>query len=159
MTTCSHLNEVRQALTAGHWPHGAAPELHAHAATCNRCAQEVLITTCLHQARAATIASAQLNSPSLLWWRAQLRRRNAALQLAGRPIAAAQVFALIVVVIAVTGLLAAHWRSLLDPTLPAKAAASLAAIRGDWGITPLILAFTLIPTLGAVVLYLSTERE
>lgn len=159
MTTCAHLNEVRHALTAGQWPHAAAPELRSHAATCNRCAQEILITTHLQQARSAAIVSAQPGTPNLLWWRAQLIRRNLAVERASRPIAAAQAFALIIVFITMTCLVAAHWHSLLDPTLPARAAASLVSIRGDWGITPLILAFTLIPTLGAVVLYLSTERE
>ena len=159
MTTCSHLDEIRQALTAGHWPHGAAQELHAHAATCNRCAQEILITTHLQQARTATIASVQPITSSLLWWRAQLRRRNAAVERAGRPLAAAQVFALIIAVVAVTGLLAAHWHSLLDRALFSQAAASLAAIRGDLGLTPLLLAITLITTLSGVVLYLSADRQ
>ena len=159
MTTCFHLDEVRKALVQGHWPDACAPELRAHASSCNRCAQEILITTHLQQARSAAIASAHPGTPSLLWWRAQLLRRNTAVDRASRPIAAAQIFALIMVVLGIACIIGAHRRSLLDPTLPARAAASLATIRGDWGITPLILAFTLIPTLGAVVLYLSTERE
>ena len=159
MTACSHLDEVRHALTAGQWPHAAAPELRAHAVTCNRCTQEILITTHLQQARTTTIASVQPTTPSQLWWRAQLRRRNAAVERAGRPIAAAQVFALIIVVIAVTGLLAAHWHSLLDHTLLSQAVSALAAIRGDLGLTPLLLAITLITTLSGVVLYLSADRE
>ncbi len=159
MTTCAHLDEVRHALTAGQWPHAAAPELRAHAASCNRCAQEILITTYLQQARSAAIASAQPGTPSVLWWRAQLLRRNTAVERASRPIAAAQIFALIMVVLGIACIIGTRWRSLLDPTLPARAAASLATIRGDWGIIPLILAFTLIPTLGAVILYLSTERK
>ena len=159
MTACSHLDEIRQALTAGQWPHAAAPELRAHAASCNRCTQEILITTHLQQARSAAIASAQRGTPSVLWWRAQLLRRNTAVERASRPIAAAQIFALIMVVLGIACIIGTRWRSLLDPTLPARAAASLATIRGDWGIIPLILAFTLIPTLGAVILYLSADRQ
>jgi hypothetical protein len=159
MTACSHLDEVRQALAQGHWPDACTPELREHAKTCTRCAQEIVIATHLQRSRTATIASAQTGTPSLLWWRAQLRRRNAALHSAGRPIAAAQVFALIIAIAAMAGLIAAHWHGLLDRVLSAQGVASLAAIRGDWGIMPLILAITFISTLGGVVLYISTARE
>ena len=126
--TCSHLEEVRRSLAAGHWPHAAAPELRTHAETCTRCAQEILLTSHFQQARANTIAAAQPGTASLLWWRAQLRRRNAALTRAGRPIAAAQVFALAVVLLAIAVLIATHWQSLLANTPSAqRAAASLAA--------------------------------
>jgi hypothetical protein len=165
MTTCSHLYEIRKALTAGHWPHAAAPELRTHAEICNRCAQEILLTGHFQQARANAIADAQPGTASLLWWRAQLRRRNAALTRAGRPIAAAQVFALAVALIAMAALIATHWSGILALSAPAHipsaqdAAASITAIGSDWGLTTLILAITLITTLGCVVLYLSTDRH
>jgi hypothetical protein len=160
MTACSHLPELRQSLAAGHWPHAAAPELRAHAETCARCAQEVLLTTHFQQDRAATIAAAQPGTASLLWWRAQLRRRNAALTRAGRPIAAAQIFALAVAMLAIVALIATHWHGLLARVLSAPdAAATIAAATSDWGLVPLILAITLITTLGGVVLYLSTDRQ
>jgi hypothetical protein len=158
--TCSHLEEVRQSLAAGHWPDAAAPELRAHAETCTRCAQEILLATHFQQARTAAIAAAQPATPSLLWWRAQLRRRNAALTRAGRPIAAAQTFALTVALLAIAALIATHWQSLIARAPSAQtAAASLGAIGTDWGLTPIILAITLITTLGGVVLYLSTDRR
>jgi hypothetical protein len=160
MTTCSHLEEVRQSLADGHWPHAAAPELRAHAESCARCAQEVLLTTHFQQARANTIPSAQPIAPNLIWWRAQLRRRNAALTQAGRPIAAAQLFALAVVLLAMAALVATHWHSLLSNAPSAQtAAASFASLGSDWGLAPLILAITLITTLGGVALYLSTDRR
>lgn len=157
MTTCSHLDEVRQSLAAGQWPHAAAPELRAHAETCTRCAQEVLLTTHFQQTRTQTIAAAQPEAASLLWWRAQIRRRNAALARAGRPIAAAQGFALAVALLCIAAVVATHWASLLSRTLSVPGAA--AALTSDIGLVPLILAITLITTLGGVALYLSTDRH
>jgi hypothetical protein len=159
MTTCAHLAEVRQSLAAGHWPHAAAPELLSHAQSCTRCAQEVLLTTHFQAARAEALPSAEPAAASLLWWRAQLRRRNAALTRAARPIAAAQIFALAVVLIAMAALIASHWNSLIALATP-DPAASLSATT-SFGLTPLILilAVTLITTLSGVVLYLSTDRQ
>ena len=111
--TCSRLDEVRTALAQGHWPEACAADLRAHAETCNRCAQEILLTTHLQQDRATTITSAQPVPASLLWWRAQVRRRNAALERAGRPIAAAQIFALVITAAAVVGILV---RTLAQPS-------------------------------------------
>ncbi len=158
MTTCSHLTEVRQSLAAGQWPHAATPELRAQAESCARCAQEILLTTHFQAARAETIPAACPADANLLWWRAQLRRRNAALTQAGRPIAAAQIFALAVVLIAMAALVATHWHSLLAFATPEVA--SLPAASVSFGLTPLTLALaiTLITTLSGVVLYLATDR-
>jgi hypothetical protein len=159
MTTCSYLSEVRQSLAAGQWPHAAAPELRAHAESCARCAQEILLTGHFQSARADTIPAAQPADPNLLWWRAQLRRRNAALTQAGRPIAAAQIFALAVVLIAMTELVATNWHSLL--AFAAPDAAALPAGNAAFSLTPLTLALAiiLITTLSSLILYLSTDRQ
>ena len=158
--SCSRLDEVRQALTAGQWPQASAPELRAHVETCARCSQEVLITQHLQLARAEAVASAHPGTPSLLWLRAQARRRTAALERAGRPLAAAQIFALVLVAATVLGMVASHWRGLVDHALSAEGAPtfSLTALVGDWGMVPLLVAFAVITTLGGVVVYLSAER-
>jgi hypothetical protein len=158
--TCSRLDEVRTALAQGHWPEACATDLRAHVEACTRCAQEVLLTTHLQLDRAGTMASAQPVAPSLLWWRAQVRRRNAALERAGRPLAAAQIFALVIAAAAVVGILVSHWNSLLERAPSAEnAAAALTALRGEWGLAPLLLAFAVVTTLGGVVVYLSTDRH
>jgi anti-sigma factor RsiW len=158
---CSRLEEVRSALSAGHWPQACSSDLRAHVDTCTRCAQEVVVTQHLQQARASAVEALRPATPSLLWWRAQIRRRNTAIERAGRPLAAAQVFALVIVVAALVGLIAGHWHSLLDRVLSTQAtsAFSLAGVLGDWGLTPFIFAVTLITALGGVVLYLTTERH
>ena len=157
--SCSRLDEVRQALSDGHWPQASAPELHAHVATCSRCAQEVLITQHLQLARAEAISSARPGTPSLLWLRAQARRRSAALERAGRPLAAAQIFALVLVAAAIFGIVAAHWSTLFAAAQPDASAFSLTALLGDWGMAPLILGLAILTTLGGVVVYLTTERQ
>jgi anti-sigma factor RsiW len=154
--TCSRLDDVRNALTQGHWPQACAAELRAHVDVCARCAQEVLLTTHFQQARVATIAAAQPTAPSLVWWRAQVRRRNSALERASRPIAAAQIFALAIAVATLVGIVAAHWHSIADQTAPTW---SLTTVLDNWGLVPLIVAITLITTLGGVVVYLSTDRQ
>ena len=156
--SCSHLAEVRNALAQGHWPDACAPELRTHVAACNRCAQEILLTGHLQRDRAAITAEAQPGAASLIWWRAQARRRNAALQRAGRPLAAAHVFALLTVVAAIVAFVALHWRNLVDRATAAPTS-SLSNIVGDWGLAPLVFALLVITTLGGVVVYLTSERQ
>ena len=155
--TCNHLDEVRQALHNGHWPAASSPELRAHVAACARCTQEVLLTTAFQQARSDTVAASQPAPASIVWWRAMARRREAALTRAARPVLAAQVFA-ILVVLATVGLMAArHWNTVVDRALTAPS--SISAVVDLWGLTPLIVAAVLLSTLGAVALYLTTDRS
>jgi hypothetical protein len=158
--SCSRLDEVRQALIAGHWPQASAPELRAHVEACARCSQEVQITQHLQLARAEAVASARPGTPSLLWLRAQARRRTAALERAGRPLAAAQIFALVLVAAAIVGMVASHWHGIVDHALGAEGAPafSLTTVLGDWEMVPLLVAFAVITTLGGVVVYLTAER-
>jgi hypothetical protein len=161
-SNCSHLAEVRKALVAGQWPQAVAPDLRAHAAACNRCTQEILITQHLSAAKASAIAAAENEAPAaapqLLWWRAQLRRRNAALAQAARPIAAAQIFAIAITAAAAIGLIATHWDSVVSRAAQAPAS-SFASLLTNWSLAPLIVAITLVATLGGVALYLSTDRQ
>jgi hypothetical protein len=156
--SCSRLDEIRQALSAGHWPQASAPDLRAHVDTCTRCAQEVLITQHLHLDRAEAVASAQPGTPSLLWLRAQARRRSAALERAGRPLAAAQIFALVLVAATVLGMVASNWRTIFAGAQPDASAFSLTALLGDWGLVPLLAACAILTTLGGIAVYLTTEQ-
>jgi len=162
MTTCSHLAEIQQALSAGHWPQAVAPDVRTHAARCNRCTQEILITQHLFAAKASAIDAAPPAAPALLWWRAQLHRRNAALAQATRPLAAAQIFAIAIIAAAVAGLIVTHKGFILSATqTPASSlsVSSFTALLGNWGLAPLVLATALIATLGGVALYLSADRQ
>ena len=153
--TCTHLANLRRALHNGHWPAAAAPELRAHVATCPQCSQEVLLATHLQRARAQTIAAARPIPSSLIWWRAQARRRQAAIERATRPLIAAQIFALVVVLATAGGILSHYWQTILGHA--SAAPASVADAINLFGTVPLIAAGVLISALGGIVLYLTTD--
>lgn len=116
---CSRETEVRELMARGHWPEACTEELRAHVRTCHSCGDLVLVTQAFRSARASSIASAPLAAPGVIWWRAQLRRRNAAVERVARPIFSAQVFALSMTVIIAAGLVISqarhgvHWLSWL----------------------------------------------
>lgn len=155
---CPHFEDLRRALSLGHWPAACPPQLRAHVAACNRCSQEVLLTQHLQLARAQTLAAAPSGAPSLIWWRAQARRRNAALNRAGLPLAAAFAFALAIVIAALLGLVATHWHSLPNPALWTPVP-SLLDLTTAWGPTPLLAGVAVLATLAAVALYLTSDRQ
>ena len=92
--TCSYEADIVQALRNGHWPEACTRELRAHVAACTGCRDLVLVGEAFQQAKEEAAREIPSGSPGLLWWRAQLRRRNAAAQKITRPITIAQTFAL-----------------------------------------------------------------
>jgi hypothetical protein len=103
---CSQHEFVAEALRAGLWPDGCDPALRAHVETCDSCGDLVLVAQTMRQAHAATIQSARIAAPGMLWWRAQLRRRNAAIHSMTRPVAVAEKIAVLVLLLAVLALAA-----------------------------------------------------
>jgi len=167
LRTCSREKELTQALRDGHWPHGCGEELRAHVETCASCADLVLVTQTFQMARAESGSASMETSPSLLWWRAQLRRRNAVAERVSRPVTIAQSFAFTFVsVVAIwfavsqyrSGLHWASWWSWLAK-VPGMYLLSNGSANPDWN--PVVL----IPTLGALavlsglVVYLVSEKS
>jgi len=114
LRACAREQELAEAVRSGRWPLGCEPELRAHVEGCRRCGEMAMLTAAFQQARAQAVGAADLPRPGLpnaglLWWRAQLRRRNAAMARVNRPLAGAQGFALLAMVIAVTAL--AGWQA------------------------------------------------
>lgn len=97
--TCNRERELAEVLRAGHWPEASPAELREHVAACNACSQRVVLAQAFRRERAVASAEPRLDSPGALWWRAQLRRRNAAIERINRPILGAQVFAVAVALI------------------------------------------------------------
>lgn len=150
---CPRLDEVRQALTQGFWPNACAADLRAHVEQCTQCANEILITTHLQRARSETMHAAHPGPSNLLWLKAQARRRNAAIERTGRPLAAAQAFAFAVILAAIAGVIVVHWHSLTDR------AGSFTAMLGDWGLAPILLGIGILTVLGCLAAYLTAERQ
>lgn len=87
-------SELLDLLRSGGWPLAGDPELHAHVKACRRCTEVLHVTQALQASRAEGAAAARLPDPGILWWRAQIRRRSAAVERMNRPLAGAQGFAL-----------------------------------------------------------------
>jgi hypothetical protein len=109
MTACPRESEIRSLLDRGHWPAAASTELTTHTAACTRCAQLILLTRAFRADRTRIAATAPLEAPGVLWWRAQLRRRNTDLQRLQRPLIGAQIFSVVLSLVAAIVFLA--WQS------------------------------------------------
>lgn len=164
---CVHEKELTGLLALGHYPHACPPELRDHVSACRSCSELALVTRAFQTARAQTAAAANLASPGLLWWRAQLRRRNEAVERVGKPILGAYVFALALTVVvasvfAVTQ--ARHGLRWLDWLGQSSSAAFDSLSPSAWlssGVTLMVLIpiFATVALLGAVAVYLATEKQ
>jgi hypothetical protein len=93
---CAREHELQKLLDRGQWPAACPGELRAHVAHCRSCREMILVSHALGSERLKAAAEARLESPGVLWWRAQMRRRHAALERISRPFLGAQIFALAV---------------------------------------------------------------
>lgn len=94
MKGCGFEPDLARALRDGNWPAACDPALRQHVAGCAACSDLLLITTSLQSARAGTLPLPVLPPPGIVWWRAQLRRRNAATERMTRPVVFVEVIAL-----------------------------------------------------------------
>jgi hypothetical protein len=164
--TCSYEIELTQALKDGHWPEGCGTELRAHVDGCGTCRDLVLVTQTFRSARRESEQLTPSSSPSLLWWRAQLRRRNAATERVSRPITIAQTFALFVYVLVAVVFAASqynhglHWASWWSELAP-RAVHFLPDISGkvDLNSFLLITGLGVVALLSGVVVYLASEKS
>lgn len=109
MISCGRRDEVAGMLRKGHWPDACEEGLRVHIDGCVRCKEQVLIAQSFQEARLHSIGEAQLVSAQVLWWKAQLRQRDAALRQVSRPAALAQGFALMIGLIAACGFVIWAW--------------------------------------------------
>ena len=165
---CSRQPEVQQMLARGHWPHACPAELRAHLGVCKACAEFLLVTQAFQQSRASAATEVQLPAAGAIWWRAQLRRRNAAVERIARPMFGAYVFALaitLVVAVAFTVTQAHHGLRWLDwfaqtGSAAAHADASSSTLLSMSGSFPILIAvFATLALVGAVVVYMTTEKQ
>ena len=173
---CSREKEVQESLRRGHWPEGCGEELRAHVEGCRRCDDLVLVTLALRSSRSEAEKAVPVVAPGLLWWRAQLRRRNAAVERIAKPIRVAQIFALSVNLVLAVGFLAwqaqhgvrwmswfsgaGEWGSRYVGALwPSWSLSTFAAMKPEWSLTLLIPVVGALALLSGVVVYLASERQ
>ena len=163
--TCAREREVTELLHRGYWPEACPDELRAHVEACRMCSDLVAVRTALQTARQQTMQLPHLESPGAIWWRAQLRRRNEAIERVGRPILGAQIFALAISVVVGVAVLAWQGNALkawfadlpralhLDALVPA-------AMSQSGGLASILLpVLATVALLSGVVVYLATEKQ
>jgi hypothetical protein len=154
---CSRGDEVRDLLAQGHWPEACEAELRAHVADCRGCSEMVMLTQSFRAAREDAAAMARPVPASLVWWRAQLRRRQAAMEQVSKPIVGAQIFAVVVSLCAAVGLVG--WLVERGDLWNFGMGLSLGSVKASWGLLPMVACLGALALLGAVVVYLTVERE
>jgi hypothetical protein len=164
ITECRRESDVLDAIAAGRWPGASPAELRAHVATCAVCGDLALAASALHD-DAAVVAPIALPSAGQVWWRAELRSRAEAAQLAQRPIIAVQVVAAVVALLAmVTGVRAVApgaWAWAVETLSVARAAGTSAGTGGDsWTLTILLgVAVWLVLASVAVLMVVRADRQ
>jgi hypothetical protein len=167
---CAREPEVAELLHSGRWPAACSAELDLHVSSCRRCSDLVLVKQAIQSLRVETTSVARLDSPGLLLWRAQLRRRNAAFTSVGRPIASAQIFALLTFILVAAGLVVSQarhgiqWISWFSEAPQMRAFHletlwSFSFMRADWNLMILIPTLGALAVLSGVVLYLASEKQ
>jgi hypothetical protein len=90
---CNREQEVLDAITAGRWPDRLNEELSTHVATCSICADLGLVAQSLNADYQDALSNVRVPSAGLVWWRAEIRARQDAVQTVNRPIRWAQYIA------------------------------------------------------------------
>jgi len=99
MRVCERESEVLAAVRGGMWPTGCAEELRVHVGGCAKCGELAVVGAAFQAERAAAVMEARVGSAGVVWWRAQVRRRQAAMEAVARPMWGAQMFALAVALV------------------------------------------------------------
>jgi hypothetical protein len=169
LSPCKRELEVAELLAQGGWPNACAPELRAHVSTCRRCDELILVTLAFKKDRLEAIGVPTVASPGALWWRAQLRRRNEAVERVGKPILGAQIFALTTYVLIAIAFLAFQarngigWLTWLEEfpqvhALHLEALWPSAFLSSGWTLLLLIPLLATAALLSGVALYLASEK-
>jgi hypothetical protein len=162
--TCTREREISLLLRNGYWPQACPDDLRTHIATCRTCSDLILVTEALQASRKQTADLPRLEAPGAIWWRAQLRRRSAALEKMTRPILGAELFALgmaLVVVAALVVWQAGNWSAWFAELpavlhLDALVPSSMLESSTLWIVVPLLATIAL---LSGIVVYLASDKQ
>ncbi|WP_263365720.1 hypothetical protein [Edaphobacter bradus] len=167
---CSREKEISDLLTSGHWPHACRSELRAHVETCRACSDLILVTRTFQTSREQSTAMDRLTPPGVLWWRAQLRRKSAALERISKPVWGAHIFALsinLLIAVAFVGSqakLGLHWFSWLESLANSsmfhfETLWSLTSTQVGWNLALVVSGLAILGILSGVILYLASDRQ
>lgn len=167
---CAHEKEIAELLRLGHWPAAASEELRAHVSGCRSCGDLVLVGQRFQEARERIAPGVRLQAPGVLWWRAQLRRRNAAVERINKPIVGAQIFAFAITLSLAVGFVVfqatrgVRWLSWLadlsaSHTSYTDTLRSFVSVASDWSLMVLVPVAIALALMGGIVLYLAAEKH
>jgi hypothetical protein len=110
------------------------------------------------------MSQAALPSPSALWWRAQLRKRNEAIEKIARPILGAEIFALVLAGVAAVCGLGWALRSGMNPgawmaSLHFGALLPLTAASFQGGLWLVVALLGGLAVVGGLVVYFASEKQ
>ena len=170
LRVCSREREVSALVQKGRWPEACDAELRGHVAGCRACSDLVLVMLAFQSAKVASAGAAAPEQAGMLWWRAQLRRRNAAVEKITKPIVGAQVFALSVTLamaalFAVTqgrqGLKLLEWFRQLGQSRTFHLADlwTLAIGMPQWAMPLLVCGVAAVALFGGAVAYFDRQRQ
>lgn len=165
---CAREQEMTALLDRGHWPEACSDELRAHVHGCRACQELVLVKQAFGGERIKAAGEARLESPGVLWWRAQLRRRNAAMERIEKPFLGAQVFALAVCLLAASVYVFSQarrgfdwlaWLAELPRALHLGSLLSDSIGKSSWETWMLLSAAAMVALMGGLILYLVSEKR
>jgi hypothetical protein len=156
---CPRESDVLDAVASARWPDRVARELADHVESCAICADVLAVAAAMQADREAQWQSANIPSSGQVWWRAEMRARQAAIRKASRPITIAQAVAALVVLalIAAAGWFAWTWTRQQAPTF-GGASISAQAMTSPFAL-PLVVALGALVVMAPVALYLVLSDE
>lgn len=89
-TECPREAEIVSAVHAGQWPQGEGAELARHAAQCGVCREVAAVACGFDAERRSVNRVVSVPSAARVWWRAQMRSRLEAAEVAAQPLTVAQ---------------------------------------------------------------------
>jgi hypothetical protein len=170
LKVCAYEKEVTQLMLRGGWPAACPAELRTHVNACRSCADMVLVTASFQREREAAARAARISTPGALWWRAQLRRRNAAVERIAKPMMGAHLFALFVcaavMIVSLTDQArqGVSWLTGMEE-LPHAFTSNLnhlwssVFLDSGWSLTVLIPSIAILALLSGVAVFLAWERQ
>ena len=163
---CSRESELSEALRTGAWPLTCDASLRAHVEQCEICHATALLAQLLKQDRSAAMTAMPLGSPGLLWWRAQILQRHAAIRQAAQPVRLAIAVALCssigVLIITLLGLRSqiADWiTSIASVPVSALLDSAWSQTTAALGFGLVVFAIAVLATIGGLVVYEAVQRE